>query len=92
MCEVKMRKFLSSIFIVMILISSIYSQDNEKKKQLQNFREKYPGMIFVQWDKNSGGSKRIFGNNIFLKSTSVNKTNISVLTKDFITENITVFY
>ncbi len=81
-----MKKGMSCIFIMMI-ISSLYSQDNEKIRQLQNFKEKYPGMISVQWDKVSGGPKRIFGNNIYLKSNSVNKTNLPALTNDFINEN-----
>jgi hypothetical protein len=86
-----MEKSFSCIFIIMILISFIYSQNNEKKRQLQNFKEKYHGMISVQWDTISGGPKRIIGNNIFLKSNSVNKTNIPALTKNFIIENKDIF-
>ena len=76
-------------FILILLVTSLlYSQGLEKESQFRNFKNKYPDEFSIQWDKASGGPKKIIGNNIFLKSHSVTKTNIQALTKDFINENV----
>ncbi len=82
-----MKRIITYFIAAILIASSLYSQDEEKSRQIQNFKDKYPGELSIQWDKISGGPKRIMGNNIYLKSHSVNKTNIHALTKDFINEN-----
>jgi len=82
-----MNKILACFFTTVLIISSIYSQEEKKNVQIKNFKDKYAGDLSIQWDKFSGGPKKIIGNNIYLKSNLVNKTNINALTKDFINEN-----
>jgi hypothetical protein len=85
--ENKMKNFVTYFLIVILLISTISAQNEEKNKQAQDFKNKYPGELSFQWDQTSGGPKKIFGNNIYLKSRSVNKANIQTLTEYFISEN-----
>jgi len=82
-----MKRTITYFIAATFIASSLYSQDEKKSKQVQNFKHKYPGELSIQWDKASGGPKRIIGNNIHLKSQLVDKTNIHGLTKDFIDEN-----
>ncbi len=82
-----MNKLLLSLALSAIIISYLYSQSDEKIKQADNLKKKYSGELSIQWDNKSGGPKRILGNNIYLKSRSVNKANVHKLSHDFVEEH-----
>ncbi|MFA4907620.1 MAG: hypothetical protein WC602_05105 [archaeon] len=54
-----MNKILFSLIATVIIISCLYSQSEEKNGQVDNFKKNYPGELSIQWDKPSGGPKRM---------------------------------
>jgi len=77
-----------SCFVVMVtIVSLIEAQSAEKQAEYEIFRKQHPGKMIAEWDSTSGGPKKIIGNNIFVKSQSVNLSNIQDMTRQFISDN-----
>ena len=72
-----MKPIVTHLLALLVTVSCLYSQDQKKITQLQDFVRKYPGRVSVKWDEVSGGPKRIVAENVFLRSQSVSEKNIA---------------
>lgn len=81
-----MKKCIFFFATVILTASFVFAQNEENQRQLQKFRKDHSGKISVEWHEHSGGPKRIIGDNIYLKSRSINKTNVQAATEKFIYE------
>ena len=79
-----MKRMFIYLMLVILSLTGLFAQNKEKREQWGRFKQQYQGQADIQWDKHSGGPRRINGTNIYLKSGSINKSNIEANTKKFI--------